>query len=143
MNERDKRILALKEKVDKKRSKIEEMDKMYTKRTNCVLEIDDKKVNINAINNVDSLVDVFSKLINYRDSFTKAQEELGLEVTQDVKFGIYTFGDWKSDIKNKIDKINVKSEKQKLVKMEEQLNAAMSEDLKTDIALDAIENDLE
>ena len=64
-----------------------------------------------------------------------AADDLGIS---DLELSGYSIDDWISDIKNKMEVLNVKNEIANLKKMEAKLDKLLSEDKKTELELDDI-----
>lgn len=132
MNKNDNKVLQLKEQIRIKKEKIVSLRK-FTPITNMILDIDGKKHNINTMNLEKSME--MAILLNAK--FISAKE-LGLEDTYTVNG--YKLYDWICDLKSRIDYLNVRQEENNLEQMEAKLDRLLSEEKKTELELDEIEN---
>ena len=64
-----------------------------------------------------------------------AADDLGIS---DLELSGYSIDDWISDIKNKMEVLNVKNEIANLKRMEAKLDKLLSEDKKTELEIDDI-----
>lgn len=132
MNKNDNKVLQLKEQIRIKKEKIVSLRK-FAPITNMILDIDGKKHNINTMNLEKSME--MAILLNAK--FISAKE-LGLEDTYTVNG--YKLYDWICDLKSRIDYLNVRQEENNLEQMEAKLDRLLSEEKKTELELDEIEN---
>lgn len=132
MNKNDNKVLQLKEQIRIKKEKIVSLRK-FTPITNMILDVDSKKHNINTMNLEKSMEMVI--LLNAK--FISAKE-LGLEDVYTVNG--YKLYDWICDLKSRIDYLNVRQEENNLEQMEAKLDRLLSEEKKTELELDKIEN---
>ena len=124
----DNRILELKKQIKEKREKLNGIGR-FSPITNCVLELDNSKMNIQVLRK-DQLVLLACKLQSYK----RSAEELDLE----LNISGYNVNDWLSDIKSRIDILSVKDEEAKLKAMEEKLTTLLSNEKKVELEIDAI-----
>lgn len=132
MNKNDEKILELKNKIKEKKNKLNKINK-FTPITNCSLELDEERYNINVLNK-GVIIHLLVKLNSYKNS---AKE---LEVLDDYIIGGYKIEDWIDDLKSKLDILSVKDEERKLKVMEDKLNKLLSDDKKVELELNEIEN---
>ncbi len=101
----------------------------------------EKHLNLNTVNNVETLVDALAALLIYRTSIQEAEKILGLQLSERQHDG-YPLSDWVADFKLRISMIKYDEEKKKIEALETQLKSLISEDCKTEMALDEITKSL-
>ena len=133
MNNNDDRIIVLKNEIEEQKKKIDKSKLKFIPETNCVLDLDEKTYNLNALD-YEGLSVLLVKLNMYRIS----QEDLGF----DLNYSGYSIADWISDIKQKIEVLEIKSSIKHLDSMKANLDKLLSEDKATELKIDAIEASL-
>lgn len=133
MNSNDDRIIVLKNKIEEQKKKIDKSKLKFVPETNCVLDLDEKTYNLNALD-YEGLSVLLVKLNMYRIS----QEDLGF----DLNYSGYSISDWISDIKQKIEVLETKNSIKHLDSMKASLDKLLSEDKATELKIDAIEASL-
>ena len=132
MNNNDIKILELKNKIEDKRSNIKEI-KRFNPITNCILIFRGESYNLNVQDKqqlINLLVELNSLYLSYKN----------LDIEDEYLLNGFSLKDWISDIKQKIDIINIKAEIKKLNELENKLNKMLSQDKKTEMELNDIEN---
>lgn len=127
----DERILKLKEQIKLKKEELKNQPSRFTPVTNCLIELDGLRHNINVLNN-DGLTLLLVKLNMYLNS----AKELELELNIDG----YNVEEWMEDVKNKLSIMNRKNEERKLKVMEAKLDQLLSEEKQTELMIDEIED---
>lgn len=130
MSKNDDRILELKKQIEIKKQDLSERKAKFTPETNCVLEIDGNKYNLNVMSAAD-----LTLLIIKLNMFIMSADSLKLP--HPIISG-YTTALWISDIRNKLDALNTKKEELELKQMEAKLDKMLSEDKKTELELNEI-----
>ena len=130
MTKNDERILKLKKEIEKKKEEIEKKDVRFIPKTNCILTLDGDTYNLHVCP-VEKLKFLWVKLNMY---FMSAKD-----LSLDFSVSGFPVSDWINDIKNRLSILEVKSEKENLRKMEEQLDKLLSSDKRTELELDRIE----
>lgn len=130
MSKNDNRILELKKQVDEKRKKILSNKTKFVPSTNCILELEGNKYNLNVLTE-DQLKVLLIRLNTYRLSVDDLQME---------PFSIsgYLLAEWMNDVRNKLNEKLIRKEEMNLKSMEETLDKLLSEDKKTELELDSI-----
>lgn len=131
-NSNDDRILKLKEQVENKKKEIKKIKK-FSPLTNCSMELDGVRYNINVLPK-QQLLDVLMKL----QILLTASKELEIVYS----FSGYTVNEWFIDVKSKYDYFNVKEEEGKLKAMESKLHQLLSTDKQTELELDKIAKEM-
>ena len=129
MNKNDDRILELKEKIEKKKLELSGKNTRFVPITNCILLLSGT-YNLNTFDEI-SLKTMLVRLHSYK----MAADDLGIS---DLELSGYSIDDWISDIKNKMEVLNVKNEIANLKRMEAKLDKLLSEDKKTELELNDI-----
>ena len=136
----DQTVLLLIEKVKEKKSQIQKVENPSWK-TNCVFTLGGDKINIRTLQTVSELVSIASAVRARETSWKEVIEELG--VKEDCVVCDYSPNDWMSDIKTRVNKININMDKRNLAKLEERLDKIISPELRAKMELEAIEKELE
>jgi hypothetical protein len=127
----DEKILLLKKQIEKKKEELKGGKKRFTPITNCTIEIDGVRYNLNA-SGKDQLQLLLVKLNMYRLS------SIDLKLTDFSILG-YKIDDWITDIKSKLDIITLTDKERDLHIMEQKLETLLSEDKKIELELGSIE----
>lgn len=128
----DDKILELKQQIEKKKAEFRVV-KRFSPITNCSIEIDGMRYNIQTLNE-NQLILMLIKLNMYRLS---AKD---LNLVQDIFISSYNINDWISDIQDKLSVLNYNTELSKLKAMETKLEKMLSDEKKTELELDEIAN---
>lgn len=126
----DTKIMSLKESIAIKREKLDSI-KRFSPRTNCIIELDGVKSNIQVVG-LHDLILLASKIRLYE----KSAKELGYELV----ISGFKAEDWLADITSKLDLLTRKEEERKLIAMEEKLTALLSDDKKVELEINEIES---
>lgn len=132
MENNDTRIMELKAGIEKKKVLIKGNEK-FNPITNCIIIIEGNSYNINVLDVVD-LIFLLGKINNYSQT-VKSLNLIGCDVICGFKAE-----DWEADIIAKIRATKVKQEIIALKQMETKLTQLLSEQKKTELELDDIEN---
>lgn len=123
MNDNDKRILELKEKLAIKKENLEKSKTEFVYRTNCNFELFGIKYNIHAMTEVELKI-MFNNL--------KALNE------PNCKLGNFTISDFLSDIMTELVKMDYSKSCLEIKRLEKGLDELISNELKTSIEIDKI-----
>lgn len=137
-NERDKLVQELFKVVQEKKSAIAKAEKPSWA-TNCAFRYNEDSsasINIQVCADVEKFVHMLAFLIDKKRSFDEAQKILGTSVK--FKWSGFSFEDWQSDIKTRIDKIEISNKKKELELLEGRLDKLVSPELKAQMELDEI-----
>lgn len=142
MSSNDKQIEEYRVAVEKKRTELGEQPRpSYL--TNQLLQLDpndNKKLNLNLVNNETHCVEVVRQITIQSMAHDKANELLGTSIP--FVIGGYTVEQWVGDVKARLELINWKAEKVKLDAMDKKLAALLSDDAKTANAIADIVGEL-
>jgi hypothetical protein len=130
-NNNDAKILLLKQQIEEKKIKLGKSQK-FTPLTNCSIEFDGVRTNIQTFNNKEQVINMLVKL----NSLAMSAKEL--ELLNEYKISGYSVIDWITDLKAKLDFMGRKEEEQKLKAMEATLDKLLSDEKKVELELDAI-----
>lgn len=131
MSKNDDRILELKKQIEMKKQDLSKRKTRFMPETNCVLELDGNKYNLNVMSAAD-----LTLLIIKLNMFIMSADSLKLP--HPIING-YVTDLWISDISNKLEVLSTKKEEFELKQMESKLDKMLSNDKKTELELDGIE----
>ena len=129
MSNNDERVLQLKKIIDEKKSELKAV-KRFTPITNCVLDLDNQKYNLNVL----QLNDLKLLLIKLNMYFMSAKD-LGII---ELELSGYNVAEWVTDIKSKIEIFEHKAKEAELKTLEAKLDKMLSDEKKTELELDEI-----
>lgn len=112
--------------------------------TNCSFSYSESggnAVNLHVESNIKNLVCIAAFLMDKAKSYKSAAAELGVEAP-DFNWQNFSVNDWLEDVKLRINKVQIASKKKKLEALEERLNKIISPDLRAEMELEAIQNEL-
>lgn len=125
----DDKIMQLKVIIEKKKEELKKYKK-FCPVTNCVLDLDGKKYNLNVLQE-NELVLLLVKL----DSYLVSANRLNLT----LMLSGYDVLDWIEDIRDKLKDVEKKKKESELNKMESKLTTLLSDNKKTELELSDIE----
>lgn len=129
-NVNDQKIIELKKQVEVKKKQITKAKK-FTPVTNCSLEIDNIRHNLNVISK-SQIIDLLVKLTMYKIAADS------LKIVYSI--GGFSVDEWIEDLNSRLELINVKEEELKLKAMESKLDQLLSAEKKVELELDDIAN---
>jgi hypothetical protein len=96
------------------------------------------RINIQLINDIRKLVEIYAFLIDRKEKCEIAAKELGV----DYKFTWLGFSvdEWKSDIQTRANQLMIQEKRKELNEIENRLNSIISPELRAKMELDAISN---
>ena len=128
MSKNDERVLQLKEIIDKKKLELKGAKK-FTPLTNCILDLEDQKYNLNVLR----LNDLQLSLVRLNMYLMSAKDlKINLEISG------YNIAEWITDIKCKIEIFEYKKKEAELKTLEVKLDKMLSDEKKTELELDEI-----
>jgi hypothetical protein len=130
MSKNDDRIISLKKQIETKKKDLAEKKVKFTPETNCVLDLEGTKYNLNVCTD-EALIMLLLKLNMYKMS----ARDLNMPIPE---YSGYSIDLWISDIRNKLEVSGVCKELNDLKKMEVKLDKLLSDDKKTELELDEI-----
>lgn len=141
----DKKTLELIAQVKAKTMLIAKAEKPAYK-TNCSFSyIEGNRgsvTNIHVESDLKKLICIVAFLQERQSSYQNAAKLLGVEKAPEFTWDGYTADEWIADLKTRIAKIQISSEKRKLEVLEERLNKIISPAKRAELELEAIENEL-
>lgn len=137
-NDRDKLVKELFEVVQEKKAAIAKAEKPSWE-TNCAFRYGKESsvsTNIHVCATVEDLLDILTFLVTKKDAYDTAQKLLGTSIK--FKWFGYTFGEWLSDIKTRLDKIEISVKKKELEALEARLDKLVSKEMREALELEEI-----
>ena len=128
MSKNDERVLQLKKIIEDKKAELKAA-KRFTPLTNCVLDLDGQKYNLNVLQMADLQL-LLVKLNMYLMSANSLN--INLEIAG------YNIAEWIADIKSKIEIFEYKKKESELRALETKLDKMLSDEKKTELELDEI-----
>jgi hypothetical protein len=128
-NKNDERILELRSQIKEKKLKLK-TKKKFTPVTNCSIEIDGLRYNLNVLQK-DLLILLLVKLQAYK----MAANELNVN---EIKISGYDIKDWIADIQLKIEIISFIEKEDELKQIENKLNIMLSNEKKVEFEINEI-----
>lgn len=130
MSKNDDRILELKKQIEVKKKSLSDKKVRFTPETNCVLELDGNRYNLNVCAD-----DLLTMLMIKLNTYVISANDLNIPVPE---ISGYSIDMWISDIKSKLAASALKREENNLKKMETKLDKLLSEDKKAELEIDEI-----
>lgn len=143
MNEKDKEVIELINIAKQKREKIEAGKSRVDWKTNCSFKFDaDDKghLNLRTVSSLETLVHICAFLLERKETFERAAKLL--DIKADLKWMGFSFEDWISDVKSRVNKVQLEKNKADLEKLESRLDKLVSKELRDKMELDAIKAEL-
>jgi hypothetical protein len=137
-NQTDEQVQKLFQVVQTKKAEIAKAEKPNWE-TNCSFGYNkdsSSRTNIQVVADIEELVHILGFLIEKQKAFESAQSVLDTNLT--FKWMGYTIDQWQSDIKTRIDKIQITKKKKDLEALEGRLDKLISPELKAKMELDEI-----
>lgn len=128
MSKNDERVLQLKKIIDEKKSELKSV-KRFTPITNCVLDLEGQKYNLNVL----QLADLRLLLVRL-NMYLISAKDLGIK----LEIAGYNIDEWITDIKSKIEIFEYKKKESELKALEAKLDKMLSDEKKTELELDEI-----
>lgn len=142
----DTKTLALIREINRKKSELAKLERPAW-RTNCSfcpLEgSTNGATNLHVENDVKKLLKIAAYLIGTSERYYQAGTQLEVDNIPTFTWSGYTLEDWLYDIQTRVKKIQISSERQKLEALESRLNAIISPELRAELELQAIAEELE
>jgi len=137
----NKVVLELIEEVKRRKAEIAKLSRPNWK-TNCSFTHPSLgTINIHTVKSLPKLCQILAALMMWEDYYTQACKELELDPKGCVWDG-FTVSDWVDDVKTRVAKIQIESKKQKLQELEDRLDKIMSPELRAQLELEAIKQEL-
>lgn len=139
MTETDKVVQELFKVVQDKKAAIAKAEKPNWM-TNCAFRYSkdsSSSTNLQACGDIEELINIMGVLCGHKRNFDEAQKILGTDVQ--FKWFNFSFEDWASDIKTRIDKIQINAKKKELEMLEARLDKLISPELKANLELAEIQ----
>ena len=127
MNKNDERVLQLKKLIETKKAEL--FIQKFVPITNCILDMEDKKYNLNVLQEKE-LEFLMVKL----NAYAMSADNLKI----DLVISGYGVNEWLADISGKLAIITDKKKRDKLKALEAKLDKMLSDEKKTELELDEI-----
>lgn len=138
----DDKTLALIKEVNRQKAEISKIEKPnYKTNLSFTFVEGGAPLNLNVIVDIGSLLRMAAFVKGAEETYNRVKESLNVE-GPDFSWLGYSASDWMSDFKAKIDKAQVSSKKKKLEQLESRLNAIISPEMRAQLELEAIMNEL-
>lgn len=128
MSKNDERVLQLKKIIEDKKAELKTV-KRFTPLTNCVLDLEGQKYNLNVLQ-INDLQLLLVKL----NTYLMSANDLGIK----LEIAGYNIAEWIVDIKSKIEIFEYKKKESELKALETKLDKMLSDEKKTELELDEI-----
>ncbi len=143
--ETDKKTLDLIKEVNKRKQEISQTEK-YHPITNCTFSYIEGSannvVNLHVENDVKKLICIASFLKDKEKSYNEMSESLKVNDIPAFSWNNFVVSAWIKDIKARINKIQISSKKKNLERLNSRLDAIISPELRTELELKSIEDEL-
>lgn len=126
----DERVLQLKQVIDKKKSELKG-SKKFAPLTNCVLDLEGQKYNLNVLQ-----FDDLQLLLVRLNMYLMSAKDLGISL--EIEISGYNIEEWITDIRCKIEIFEYKKKEAELKTLEAKLDKMLSDEKKTELELDEI-----
>ena len=138
-NKQDEQVQALFKVVQEKKAEIAKTEKPSWE-TNCAFRYNPNAAaidaNIQVISKASELIAIAAFLLEKEAFYKSANEALGTDVK--FKWLGYSLEEWMTDIKTRLNKVEISKRKDELEKLEARLNSLISPELRNQMELDAI-----
>ena len=128
MSKNDERVLQLKKIIDDKKAELKAV-KRFTPLTNCVLDLDGQKYNLNVLQMAD-----LQLLLVKQNMYLMSANSLAIN----LEIAGYNIAEWIADIKSKIEIFEYKKKESELKALETKVDKMLSNEKKTELELDEI-----
>jgi len=130
----DQKILDLQKKVGEKKEALGKAQR-FAPITNCSLLFEGERYNLNALDVYECMI-LLIRIHAYQMSYQHLKSRF--PVGDKVMVSGFSLDDWEKDLMAKLTYLQRESEKKQLKQMEDKLKVLLSEDTKTELALDDI-----
>jgi hypothetical protein len=133
MSKHDEQVKSMMAEVEKRKSELGSKPKGVLN-TNGILKFNDKDhVNINTIQDVESVIKAYSYVLNEFSKYTNAVIDLGLnEKDHPFAYGGFSIDDWQNDFQLRLSILEWNRKEKQLNDLSKKLDALVSEDLRTE-----------
>lgn len=142
-NKNDEKALSLIKEINKRKDEIAKIEKPQWK-TNCTFSYVEEfkgSYNLQVVTDVKLLVLMAAEIKMYEETYLKTASLLGVEAPPFTWNG-FSADDWMSDIKSRINKIQISTKKKQLEMLEAKANQIISAELRAELELQAISKEL-
>lgn len=148
-NKNDERIMQLQATLKTKQEELKKRQSKFSPVTTCMIDMDGKRYNLHTCSKDEllyMLVRLNSMNLSIHALLDSGIEEMGLatkEELQQLKISGFTIDQWIEDIQSKLGSLSYQKAKNELNNAGKQLDALLSNDKKTELAIDNIAKLLE
>jgi hypothetical protein len=143
MKSNDDKVMALFDKLNAKKKEISQAEKPVWN-TTCTIGYNPEsvgdRVNLQTVTNLAKLVEMYSFLTNKERDWAESAKELGVEVP--FSWMGYSKEQWQSDIKTRVNQIELSKKRKEFATMETKLNSLISDDKRKELELAELEKQL-
>lgn len=139
----DQKTLDLIKEVARQKAEIAKAEKPKWQ-TNCNFSYEEdsaKTIVLHVERDIKTLVNIAAFLVKKEEAYMEVAADLGVEAPSFTWKG-FSVVDWLEDVKMRINKIQIASKKAKFEALEERLNKIISPELRAEMELEAIANEL-
>lgn len=140
----DKKTLELINDVKRQKAEIAKAERANW-RTNCAFAYQEGSANtqnLQVVSNIRDLINIAAFLMDRSKSYKEAATAIGVDVAPEFTWSGFTLEDWIEDLKTRMSKIQVAARRKKLEACEERLNKIISPELRAELELAAITEEL-
>lgn len=142
----DQKTLDLIKEVARRKAEIAKADRPNWK-TNCSFACPElgsggTTINLHVEGSVRMLINYAAFVLSRERAYTAAALGLAVDNPPEFEWCGFSAGDWIEDIKTRINKIQIASKRKSLETLESRLNAIISPELRAELELEAIANEL-
>ena len=98
------------------------------------------RTDFRTVTDVRKIVDMLAFLIDRKEKSEKAAQELGVD--HNFTWLGFTVDEWKSDFQTRVNQISIQEKRRELAEMESRLNLVLTPELKAEMEVDAITEQL-
>lgn len=109
--------------------------------TNCSIDHDGRRMNLQTVNDVDILINIAGTIIQ-NDKVYQSGSEFLLGEVKERKLNGFTSEEWLTDIKTRLEKVQLSKKKQELDALERRLDSLVSKEMREQLELEAIKKEL-
>jgi LmbE family N-acetylglucosaminyl deacetylase len=143
--EADQMVLDLIQKVKQRKAEIKAAQGKPNWLTTCTLGYNQDsvsdRINIQTVNKVEKIVDLYNFLLVKEEKWNQATKELGVD-TPLVYMG-YPVADWKADLKTRVNQLTIEKKKRELETLEKRLDGLVTVEQRRALELADIAKELE
>lgn len=144
MSETNTKILKMMDEVKKQKAEIQKLQKPSWQ-TNCSFSYSGKQgeaINLHTVSDVRTLISIVAFLVTQEKGYVEAAKTLGVDNAPTFAWQGYSVAEWTTDVRTRIEKLQIASKEAKLKQLEERLDKIVTPELRAQLELEAIESEL-